>query len=67
MTPNGQLTELRVWKMIREEIAGYDIGNTKRHEENSRKMDRLQWWLMSTFAAVAGVLILTIIKFVLGK
>jgi hypothetical protein len=67
MTPNGQLSELAVWKMIRQEIATYDVGNTKRHEENTKKMDRLLWWLMSTFAAVAGVLVLTVIRLALGR
>jgi hypothetical protein len=67
MTPNGQLTELRVWKMIREEIASYDVGNARRHEENTKKLDRLIWGAIAIFATSAGALALEIVRLSLAK
>jgi hypothetical protein len=67
MTPDESLTRFEVRCIAVEEINKYDVGNSARHSENTRKMDRMLWWMMSTFAAVAGVLILTIIRLALGK
>jgi hypothetical protein len=67
MTPNGTITELKVWKMINEAIANYDISNTKRHEENSKKLDRLLWAILGTLATVAGTLALQILRLSMGK
>jgi hypothetical protein len=73
MTPNGQLTELRVWKMIQEALEKYDLGNTNRHKENSSKMDatnkkidRLLWAALGTFAAAAGALLMQVIHLSTG-
>ena len=66
MTPNG-ISELRVWKMIDEALDKYDLGNSKRHDENSRKLDHLMWGILVTFATVAGALALEIIRFTMGK
>jgi hypothetical protein len=67
MTPNGQVTELRVWKMINEALDKYDIGNSKRHEQNSKKLDRLLWGALVIFATSAGALALEIVRLVLTK
>jgi hypothetical protein len=58
MTPNGPLTFEKVRIMIIEEIKDYDIGNSARHAENSRKLDRLLYAILGTLlAAVTGIII----------
>jgi hypothetical protein len=53
--------------MIIEGLEKYDVGNTARHEENKRKLDRLEWSILATLATVAGALALEIVRFALGK
>lgn len=62
MTPEERLTELRVWRMINEALDKYDIGNCKRHEENTKKLDKLYWGIMVTAVGAVGALIVEIIR-----
>jgi hypothetical protein len=67
MTPNGSLTRFEVQVMITDSINRYDVGNSQRHAENSKKLDRLLWAILGTLATVAGTLALQIVRLSLGK
>jgi hypothetical protein len=67
MTPNGQVTELQVWKMINDAIKDYDLGNAKRHEENTKKLDRLMWAILGTLLTAASGLAVNLIIHAVGK
>ena len=67
MTPNGQITELKVWKMINDAIKEYDGINTRRHEEHNKKLDRLTYLILGTLLTAASGLVVDVIIHSMGK
>jgi hypothetical protein len=67
MTPNGTLTAERVRLMIIEELKDYDVGNSLRHTENSKKLDRLTYLILGTLLTAAAGLIVDVVIHSMGK
>jgi hypothetical protein len=67
MTPNGTLTEWQVKVMIGDAIDRYDGVNTKRHEEHSKKLDRLTYLILGTLLTAASGLVVDVIIHAIGK
>jgi hypothetical protein len=67
MTPNGPITELKVWKMINDAIKEYDLGNSARHIENTKKLDRLTYLILGTLLTAAAGLVVDVIIHSMGK
>lgn len=54
MTPEDFLTRWEVKTMIADAIEKYDGVNTDRHEEHTRKLDRLMYLIIGTLLTVVG-------------
>jgi hypothetical protein len=76
MTPDGNLTEWMKREVELMIIAGmekYDVGNTKRHQENSEKLDRIQalgfklvYLILATMLTAAAGLAVDVILHAMG-
>jgi hypothetical protein len=67
MNPAGPLTEWQVKVMIGDEIDKYDGVNTRRHEEHTKKLDRLTYLILGTLLTAASGLAVDIIIHSMGK
>lgn len=54
MTPEEFLTRWEVRTMISDAIEKYDGVNTDRHEEHTKKLDRLTYLIIGTLLTVVG-------------
>jgi hypothetical protein len=64
---NGNLTEWQVKVMIGEAIKEYDGLNTKRHEEHTKKLDRLMMLILGTLLTAAAGLVTDVVIHSMGK
>jgi hypothetical protein len=62
MTPNGSVTLETVRLIVIDEIRQYDVGNSARHTENSKKLDRILLAILGVLATVVGGIIIELAK-----
>ena len=67
MSPGQQISEWQVQVMISEAIKEYDGINTRRHEENAKKLDRLTNLILGTLLTAAAGLIVDVVIHSMGK
>lgn len=60
-TTGGNLGEWQVRVMINEAIEKYDGINTRRHEEHTKKLDRLTYLILGTLLTAAADVIVHIV------
>jgi hypothetical protein len=66
-TVNGNLSEWQVRVMIGEAIKEYDGLNTKRHDEHTKKLDRLMYLILGTLLTAAAGLVVDVVIHATGR
>ena len=64
---NGNVTEWQVKVMINDAISTYDGINTRRHEEHTKKLDRLMYLILGTLLTAAAGLVVDVIIHATGR
>jgi hypothetical protein len=64
---NGNLSEWQVRVMIGEAIKEYDGLNTKRHDEHTKKLDRLMYLILGTLLTAAAGLVVDVVIHATGR
>jgi hypothetical protein len=68
MNPNGgTISEWQVKVMINEAIDVYDGINSKRHDEHTRKLDKLMYLILGTLLTAAAGLVVDVIIHATGR
>jgi hypothetical protein len=64
---NGNLSEWQVKVMINDAIDVYDGINTKRHDEHTKKLDRLMYLILGTLLTAAAGLVVDVVIHATGR
>jgi hypothetical protein len=68
VNPNGgTVSEWQVKVMINDAIDVYDGINTKRHDEHTKKLDRLMYLILGTLLTAAAGLVVDVVIHAMGK
>ena len=67
MVPNGGLTDWQVKVMINDAIDIYDGINSRRHEEHTKKLDRLTYLILGTLLTAGAGLVVDVIIHATGR